>query len=113
MKVQLQAARLARMDAGGDEGRARIRLELPPGPALERLEGEVTARRAVEEALSRAWGAALRLVPAPRSPAPEAREGRPSRIGQDEVREGRLRDLVQQEPLLGPAVEELDLELLD
>jgi hypothetical protein len=35
------------------------------------------------------------------------------RITQDVVREGRLRELIDQEPALERAVQELDLELLD
>jgi hypothetical protein len=31
----------------------------------------------------------------------------------NEAREGRLKDLIEKEPSLRPAVEELDLELLD
>jgi hypothetical protein len=35
------------------------------------------------------------------------------RIGQDAVRAGRLKVLIEKEPLLERAVEELDLELMD
>jgi hypothetical protein len=35
------------------------------------------------------------------------------RITEDTVRNGRLRELVDEEPALGEAVQELDLELLD
>jgi hypothetical protein len=39
--------------------------------------------------------------------------GESSRITVDQARAGRLRDLLEKEPGLRPAVEELDLELLD
>jgi hypothetical protein len=46
----------------------------------------------------------------------EATEGGPDRaerITQSAVRDGRLRELVREEPTLKEAVQELDLELLD
>jgi hypothetical protein len=78
------------------------------GPALERLKG--SSARSLEEALSRA---AARVVTirlretAGHAPEPEGR------VSRDQVRQGRLRDLVDKEPALRRAVEELDLELLE
>jgi DNA polymerase-3 subunit gamma/tau len=43
----------------------------------------------------------------------EADASDPGRISQDQVREGRLRELIREEPALEHAVRELDLELLD
>ncbi|UCC24038.1 MAG: hypothetical protein JSU98_09890, partial [Gemmatimonadales bacterium] len=49
---------------------------------------------------------ALRLLSEGESPDSE-------RISQDRVREGRLRELIREEPALEHAVKELDLELMD
>jgi DNA polymerase-3 subunit gamma/tau len=78
------------------------------GPALERLKGSTS--RTLEDALSRATSRAVTIrvrATDGRGPSPE------SRISRDEVRQGRLRDLVDKEPALRHAVEELDLELLE
>ena len=78
------------------------------GPALERLKG--SASRSLEEALSRAARRAVTI----RVYGADSRSSEPeSRISRDEVRKGRLRDLVEKEPALRRAVEELDLELLE
>jgi hypothetical protein len=79
-----------------------------PGPALERLKG--SASRSLEEALSRA---ALRAVTIRVHEADNRGTEPESRISREEVRKGRLRDLVEKEPALRRAVEELDLELLE
>jgi hypothetical protein len=78
------------------------------GPAIERLKG--SALRSLEEALSRAAsrGVTIRVrETGSRGPEPD------SRVSRDEVRQGRLRDLMEKEPALRRAVEELDLELLE
>jgi hypothetical protein len=87
-----------------DAGPGRVRLSLPLGPALERLRSDAVVRRSVVDAVEAALGRSVELEIAER----EARE-----VGPEAVREGRLRDLVAQEPGLERAVEELDLELLD
>jgi hypothetical protein len=46
-------------------------------------------------------------------PPDQEETGTIERISQESVRNGRLKDLVKKEPILGRAVEELDLELLD
>ena len=78
------------------------------GPALERLKGSTSG--ALEEALSRATSRAVTI----RVRGTDGRgRSTESRISRDEVRQGRLRDLVEKEPALRHAVEELDLELLE
>jgi DNA polymerase III subunit gamma/tau len=82
-------------------------LGLPPGPALERLR-DPGVLGSLEDALARHWTG----EPSIRIQA----EGDPdadNRISAGEVRAGRLQDLLEKEPGLRPAVEELDLELLD
>jgi hypothetical protein len=76
-------------------------------PVLERLSAR--HRNALQQALEARLGeesVTLEL----RS---EAEASDPGRISQDEVREGRLRELIREEPALEHAVRELDLELLD
>ncbi len=95
--------------AAGPEG--EVRVGVPPGPALERLE-EVGVRGAITRSLSRHLGRSVTLVVEETGSAARG-SGGAARITQDTVREGRLRELVQREPTLERAVEELDLELLD
>ena len=95
---------------GGDarvEEPGTLVLGLPPGPALERL-SEPAVLRSLEDALARHWTGqpSIRIQ---EEGAPDAA----SRISAGEVRAGRLQDLLEKEPGLRPAVEELDLELLD
>jgi DNA polymerase-3 subunit gamma/tau len=98
----LRAARVEFPEEGG------IRILLPPGPGLERLE-EPAALRALRRALSPHAGGEPQL---------EVRElpgedGHPPRITEETVRNDRLKELVDKEPSLGEAVKELDLELMD
>jgi DNA polymerase-3 subunit gamma/tau len=85
-----------------------IRLSVPPGPGLERLQDPQVVRK-VKDAVGRFFGSAPELSVL--AAAPE--DGPPERITEGTVRGGRLRELVDKEPTLGEAVEELDLELLD
>jgi len=84
-------------------------VELPDGPGLERLR-EQTALRAIQGALAVRIGETpeivVRVTNGPASSTPE-------RITPETVRSDRLRELIQREPLLQQAVEELDLELFD
>jgi DNA polymerase III subunit gamma/tau len=88
-----------------------LEVELIPGPALERLQDDAV-RVALEAALGPHFAGTPKL---------RIREGDGSgtgagsggRISQGEVRTGLLQDLLEKEPGLRPAVEELDLELMD
>ncbi len=85
-----------------------VEVSLPPGPGLERL-SQPAVRRAIEGVLHRHIAGAPPLVFVETG----AVEGPQGRITTASVRQSRLRELIDQEPLLGKAVEELDLELLD
>ena len=98
--------RAASVDRAGPDG---LRLTLPAGPGLERLR-EPGARRELVKSLARYLGREPQIEVAEGSPAPA---GKPVRITRQRVTESRLRELVEREPLLGRAVEELDLELLE
>jgi len=85
-----------------------LRLSLPPGPGLDRLQDPVVIRK-LKEALASQAGVVPEL-----EVLQNDQEASPStRITEGTVRDGRLRELVEEEPALGEAVEELDLELLD
>jgi DNA polymerase-3 subunit gamma/tau len=87
----------------------RIEVLLPEGPALERLQDSPTLRQ-VAGALGATLGREVELDV--RASGPQGGVGH-GRITQESVRRGRLRELVEREPLLERAVEELDLELLE
>jgi DNA polymerase-3 subunit gamma/tau len=90
------------------ESRNSIHLKVPPGPGLEKLQNPVVLRT-LKELVGRFAESVPDLVLESDGP-----DDRPSeRITEGTVRNGRLRELVEEEPTLGEAVEELDLELLD
>jgi len=86
----------------------QVRLAIPPGPGLERLRSPGTIAR-LREALQRLSGLDPELIITELG----AEETAPARITQESLRDGRVKDLVNKEPALGEAVQELDLELLD
>ncbi len=98
----LQAASVRMGEAGV------VEVALPSGPGLDRLQ-EPSVRLAAEKAVQRHLVGTPRLVIVA---AEGASESGP-RITPEAVRTGRLRELMEREPLLKQAVEELDLELLD
>ncbi|HUE96939.1 MAG TPA: hypothetical protein VMN39_09775, partial [Longimicrobiaceae bacterium] len=105
MGVILRAADL------GLVGESEISVGFPPAsPALERL-SESPRRRAIEASLSGLLGrpVTVRIVTSDHSVA----EPQGQRITAESARQERLRRLVAEEPLLGAAVREWDLELLD
>ncbi len=88
--------------------RDQIRLSVPPGPGLERLENPATLK-----ALKRALEAVAQTAPEIIIKSGQGPEKAPGRITEKTIRKGRLQELVEKEPTLGEAVKELDLELLD
>ena len=89
----------------GSDGAVHVRV--PPGPALDRL-SEAGIIRHLSDALSSHLGSPTLIVVDREEDAAE-----PARITQETVRQDRLSELIQREPVLRRAVEELDLELLD
>lgn len=84
----------------------RVVVRVPPGPGLERLQSRGVRAR-VEAALSGLLGESVGVEV-------EAAEGAEAeRVTPERVRRERLERLVAREPVLGRAVEELDLELTD
>jgi len=86
----------------------RIELSVPRGPGLDRLRDPMVVR-ALVEATGRHSGSEPEIIVTATGPEDGLRE----RITEGTVRHGKLRELVEKEPALGEAVEELDLELLD
>ena len=89
----------------GSDGEVYVRV--PPGPALDRLR-EATTLRHLSDALATHLGR-----PAPIVFDLEENVSGTARVTQETVRRDRLSELLQREPVLRKAVEELDLELLD
>ncbi|MBT8404714.1 MAG: hypothetical protein KJP18_12700, partial [Gemmatimonadetes bacterium] len=83
-----------------------------PAPAVERLAANVSERTALKRAVGEGLGRVVDLDVRAEAAGPGP-VGGPSRVTPDTVRETRLKELVNQEPTLARAVEELDLELLD
>jgi DNA polymerase-3 subunit gamma/tau len=98
----LRAARVDFPRAGA------IQLSVLPGPGLEKLKDPAIIRK-LREAVGHHAGSFPDLSVREEASAEVAR----SRVTEGSVRDGRLRELVEEEPTLGEAVEELDLELLD
>ncbi|MBT8395311.1 MAG: DNA polymerase III subunit gamma/tau, partial [Gemmatimonadetes bacterium] len=89
-------------------GEKEVVLFIPPGPGLDRVQEPAVLRR-LKDAIGRHCGGPPGLSVKPDGPD----EGPPERITEGTVRGSRLRELMDKEPALGEAVEELDLELLD
>ncbi|HLU24664.1 MAG TPA: DNA polymerase III subunit gamma/tau [Longimicrobiales bacterium] len=102
MGIFLKAAQVSE----GEDG--RVRMEMPAGPGLERMLNEPMTRAAVERALARHLGREITLEVTPiGGGAP------PRRLTRGQVKSDRLARLIREEPALGRAVQELDLELSD
>ncbi len=99
----LRAARVSTASGG------EIRIALPPGPALERLR-EPVAARLLAEAMETHLGRVPRVVVEEMGKVSEERSRRATT---ETVKKDRLKALLEREPLLESAVEELDLELLE
>ena len=103
MRPFLRAAKVGESDDGS------IVVELPAGPGFERL-SPPAAHRKLSEALSEILERQVSVV---LEEAGGSREEVTERISPDTVRTDRLKELMQREPLLESAVEELDLELME
>lgn len=102
MGIFLKAAQVSEGEGG------RVSMEMPAGPGLERMLNEPMTRAAVERALARHLGREITLEVAPIGGASP-----PQRLTREQVKSDRLARLTREEPALGRAVQELDLELSD
>jgi hypothetical protein len=92
-----------------EEGEGRAVIELPPGPALERLADGSVALRTLEAALADRIGRPLHVEIRPPDPGARPRE----RLTPQKVKNDRLARISREEPALGRAVEEWDLEIVE
>ena len=94
-----------------EEPQGTVHVALAQRLARERM-ADPAVVRAVADVLSAELGRRVSVVLDLESTGNGGTEPQ-GRVTADTVREGRLRELVALEPLLGRAVEELDLELLE
>src|SRR5690606_11867657 len=102
LKVFLRAARVAAVEEG------RVVIELPPGPGLDRLTSDHVLRGRLAERLAEPLGRPVDLEVRP--------AGEPSpadRLTPERVKDEQLARLAREEPVLGKAVQEWELELRD
>jgi DNA polymerase III subunit gamma/tau len=100
----------------GDATEDQVVLEVPAGPGLERLSGEVTTRTAVQQVLAELLGRNLELVvrrAGHADPESHSAPAEPPRITPQRVRTERLAAISRGDPAIRAAVEGWDLELMD
>ncbi|MBI4546303.1 MAG: DNA polymerase III subunit gamma/tau [Gemmatimonadetes bacterium] len=102
LALLLKAARVVGADARS------VTLALPAGPGAERLSDDPAARQALEQGMAQQLGRGIQLEIRQEGGAPQ-----PSPLPPAGVRDQQLTRLTRDEPLLGRAVEEWDLELLE
>lgn len=107
--IFLKSARIAEV------GQGSIVLEVAKGPVLEKLEADPNARATMERVLGEKLGrqVALTVVPEGGAPGVAARSASPKRFTPEQVKSDKLQRMAREEPVLGQAVEEWKLELLD
>ena len=93
--------------ASGGDAIGRVIVEMPAGPGLEILESQSNAVNALREAFSETMGQPVGLE------IRAAGDSGPARLTAEQLRDEQLRKLSDEEPGIGRAVEEWDLELLD
>ncbi len=102
LKVFLRAASVAAVEEG------RVVIELPAGPGLDMLTSDRLLRQQLAERLGESLGRSVDLeVRAAREPTPA------DRLTPERVRDEQLARLAREEPVLGKAVQEWELELRD
>jgi DNA polymerase III gamma/tau subunit len=103
------------LPTGAQPDKGRVGLDSGGGGAqgdlVTRVPAEPTSKTRAESASPRRSKKEGTLLAAFKETMGE--EGESARITVNEARAGRLKDLIEKEPSLRPAVEELDLELLD
>ncbi len=95
----------------------RVVLTLPPGPGFDQLTSDHATRLALQAAIGRELGQELVLEIRPigvaTDPSGMAVSAAPNRLTAEHVRADQLARLAREQPTLGRAVEQWDLELLD
>ena len=108
MGILLKTAKVSEASPG------TVTIEVPSGPASERLNADFAARKAIAKALSERLGRTVQLeiVTAGASAAAEKAEA-PRRLTPELVKSEKLARMAKEDPVLGQAVNEWNLELLD
>jgi DNA polymerase-3 subunit gamma/tau len=105
--IFLKVARISERETGA------VVLELPAGPGLEKLTSESGARVAIMKALSEKLGRQITLeVKAAGGGAVQSPDA-PRRLTPELVKSEKLARMAKEDPVLGKAVEEWKLELMD
>jgi DNA polymerase-3 subunit gamma/tau len=95
-----------------EDTEGRVILTLPTGPGLERL-NDVAIKRDVETALSNELGRKITIEPRANANTTERATGPVERLTPEKVKNDQLARMSRDEPVLGKAVKDWDLELLD
>jgi DNA polymerase-3 subunit gamma/tau len=106
MGVFLKAAEVA------SESSDTVALVMPAGPGLERM-GDVAVRRQVEDALSKELGRKVRIEASAAASPGRTGAAPVERLTPEKVKQDQLARMARDEPVIGRAVQEWDLELLD
>jgi hypothetical protein len=109
MAIFLKVARVSEPERG------KITLEVPKGLALEKLTTDPNARATLERALSSKLSRPVSLeVREQGSPVTgTAAAAQPKRFTPEQVKTDKLARMAREEPVLGKAVEEWNLELME
>jgi DNA polymerase III subunit gamma/tau len=109
MAIFLKVARISEPERG------KITLEVPKGPALEKLTTDPNARATLERALSSKLSrpVSLEVREQGSTGTGTAAAAQPKRFTPEQVKTDKLARMAREEPVLGKAVEEWNLELME
>ena len=88
-------------------------IEVPAGPASERLNADIAARNAIAKALSERLGRTVQLAIVTEGASAAEKTEAPRRLTPELVKSEKLARMAKEDPVLGQAVNEWNLELLD
>jgi hypothetical protein len=107
MGILLKAAKVSEASPG------IVTIEVPAGPASERLNSDSAARTAIAKALSERLGRTVRLEVVAEGASPAEKTEARRRLTPELVKSEKLARMTKEDPVLGQAVNEWNLELLD
>jgi DNA polymerase III gamma/tau subunit len=107
MSIFLKAAQISEPQAGS------VVIDVPKGLAFEKLSSDATARVAIQKALTEKLGREVRLEVRAEGSDAAAPATSPKRFTPEQVKSDKLARMAREEPVLGKAVEEWNLELME
>jgi hypothetical protein len=107
MSILLKVAKVSEPQAGV------VAIEVPAGPGFEKLNSDVGARTTIAKALSERLGRSIKLEVAASGAVSAETSEPPRRLTPELVKSEKLARMAREDPVLGKAVEEWNLELLD